>query len=74
MEDIITIPIREDLISYYMRISEDELIEKYYKKRKNLNKRLGYNGISSCYARQEIYEIELALKKRNIFSKINTEN
>ena len=47
-------------------MTEDELIEKYHGKRKNLNKRLGYNDMSSCYARQEIYEIEQALKKRNL--------
>ena len=66
MDDIISIPIREEQISYYMRMDEDELIEKYHEKRKNLNKRLGYNDMYSCYARQEIYEIEQALKKRNL--------
>ena len=66
MDDIISIPIREEQISYYMRMDEDELIEKYHGKRKNLNKRLGHNDMYSCYARQEIYEIEQALKKRNL--------
>ena len=66
MDDIISISIREEQISYYMKMNEDELIEKYHKKRKNLNKRLGYNDMSSCYARQEIYEIEQVLKKRNL--------
>ena len=66
----ISIPIREDNFLYYMRMDEDELIKKYHEKTKKLNKRLGYNDISSCYARQEIYEIEQALKKRNIFKDI----
>lgn len=67
----ISIPINkvEENISYYMEMDEDKLIEKYHDKRKKLNKRLGYSEISSFYARQEIYEIEQALKKRNI--KIN---
>lgn len=66
----ISIPIDEEIISYYMEMDEDKLIEKYHEKRKKLNKRLGYNDLSSCYARQEIYEIEQALKNRNIFKNI----
>lgn len=62
----ISIPIREENLLYYMRLDKDELIKKYHEKTKKLNKRLGHNAISSCYARQEIYEIEQALKKRNI--------
>ena len=64
----ISIPNYEEHLSYYMEMDEDKLIKKYHEKRKTLNKRLGYNEISSCYARQEIYEIEQALKKRNIFN------
>ena len=62
----------EEHLSYYMEMNEDKLIEKYYEKTRKLNKKLGYNEISSFYARQEIYEIEQALKKRNIFNKIKT--
>lgn len=32
MEDIISIPIHEDQISYYMKMNEDELVRKYHKK------------------------------------------
>ena len=67
----ILIPICEDNLLYYMRLNEDELIKKYHEKTKKLNKRLGRNEISSCYLRREIYEIEQALKKRNIFNKCN---
>ena len=68
----ISIPNYEEHLSYYMEMDEDKLIKQYHEKTKNLNKRLGYNEIFSCYARQEIYEIEQALKKRNIFNKIYT--
>lgn len=67
----ISIPNYKEQLSYYMEMNEDKLIKKYHEKTRELNKRLGYDETFSCYARQEIYEIEQALKKRNIFNKIS---
>lgn len=56
----------ESRFESYMQMNEDELKDEYRKMSRKLNKKVGFNEMGSFYARQYVYELEQALKAKNI--------